>query len=141
MDDLRLAFKYANDDRTRALAQTRLSRLGATPTTAATSQTLIYIQIVDPKNMDAASAVKRELEAQGYKVVRIETVPKARTFGDVRYVTAGYQTPLTEWRWLFETVLAREGYQVKMRTSNWLDAKKFPDAKPGVLEVWIPTLS
>jgi tetratricopeptide (TPR) repeat protein len=138
--DLRLALQYANDDPTRTLAKKRLSELGATTAAVPTSHARIYIQIVDPKDMNAAVAVKRALEEQGYRVERIEPLPGRRTNGDVRYSTAADQAAAERVARSVETVLARQGYQVTMRTFE-LDSEKFPNAKPDVLEVWIPRLS
>ena len=140
MKDLRLALQYASDDPTRTLAKQRLSELGATPAAVPASHARIFIQIVDRKDMNAAVAVKRALEEQGYRVERIEPLPGRRTNGDVRYSTAADQATAERVARSVETVLARQGYQVTMRTFE-LDSEKFPNAKPGVLEVWIPPLS
>ncbi len=138
--DLRMALQYASDDASRTLAKKRLSELGATSAAAPASLARIYLQIVDPKDMNAALAVKRALEEQGYRVARIEPLPGRRTNGDVRYSTAADQGTAERVARSVETVLARQGYQVTMRTFE-LDLEKFPNAKPGILEVWIPPLS
>jgi tetratricopeptide (TPR) repeat protein len=138
--DLQLALRYADDDRSRALAKTRLSRLGAVPEAAPSTGRTVFIQIVDPADKSAAEAVKRELEQKGFSVARIETVPGSRTNGDVRYAFPDEQRTADAVARAVETALARDGHKVTLRPFQ-LDPKKFPDAKPDTIEVWLPSLS
>ena len=80
------------------------------------------------------------LGQKGYRVARIEIVPTSRTNGDVRYAAADERRTAETVARAVETALAREGYKVTLRPFQ-LDPKRFPDAKPDVIEVWLPSLS
>jgi tetratricopeptide (TPR) repeat protein len=138
--DLQLALRYADDDRSRAVAKTRLAQLGPAPEAAPQTGKTVWVHIVDPADKSAAEAVKRDLEQKGFRVAPIETVPKGRTNGDVRYAAADEQRTADTVAKAVETVLAREGHRITLRTFQ-LDSTRFPNAKPDVIEVWLPSLS
>lgn len=140
--DLQRALRYADDDRSRALAKTRLAQLGGAPVATAPVGRTVWIQstLADPADKSAAEAVKRELEQKGFRVAGIEKVREGLTNGDVRYAAADEQRTADTVAKAVETVLAREGHRVTLRTFQ-LDSKKFPNAKPDVIEVWLPSLA
>ncbi|MDM0002800.1 tetratricopeptide repeat protein [Variovorax sp. J22P240] len=140
--DFQRALHFADDERSRALAWTRLAQLGAAPpsATAVGAGTTVFLQIVDPLDKAAADSVQRELERKGFRVAGIETVPTSRTNGDVRYASADQRRIADTVARAVETTLAREGQKLTLQPFQ-LDPKRFPNAKPDVIEVWLPSLS
>ena len=138
--DLRMALRYADDDRSRALAKARIEQLGAEPALASMERSTVVIQIVNPADKRAAEAIKLELEQKGFRVPDIEIVPTSKTNGDVRFVSADEQRTATAVAKTVETALAREGFKMTLRTFQ-IDPKRFPNAKPNAIEVWLPSLA
>lgn len=150
IEDLRRAVKEADDDRTRLAARRRLADLGAIAVAAPAPKGAesVYVHYVGDSDEDrrAAEAVRRALE-RNFNVPRIESLPGRRTSGDVRYLVSDDKDQAARNERLArtvataaETALAQAGFKVGLRIIA-LDAKRFPDANPGVIEVWLPPLS
>lgn len=145
-DDLERAERYARDDSTRLTAQQRLQAMGHSAARRQATQTVfLHITGSDPADRDAAEAAKRALERE-FRVAGIQSVMGARTNGDVRYVrtadqdqTARDERAASAVARVVEGTLAASGFSVKLQPLA-LDSKRFPDAKPGTIEVWLPPL-
>jgi tetratricopeptide (TPR) repeat protein len=140
ISDFQLALQSSSDPAAQALATSRLAALGAAPAQGPSSDAIVWIQIVDPKDRELAKAIAADLRQRGYRVDGIEPVPQGRTQGDVRFVAAEQQRTASAIAADVEQLLARNGRKLTMRVLR-LDPKQFPKAKPNVIEVWLPALA
>lgn len=140
--DLRQVLAQKPDALTARAAQARLSRLGASYTPPSTSYDVtVYLHYQDPSDRAAADAVRKAIEAAGFKVAGTQLVPttQARTSGDVRFAEQD-QTVATRVRGIVEGALADIGYRLTIQPIT-LSAATGNAPIPGRLEVWIPPLS
>ena len=146
-EDFRLAAEYASDEQTRLTADKRLKELGS-PAALAQAAPTVFIHVTGDQSADrrAAEAVRQVLRDSEFKVAGIQSVPGARTNGDVRFVVtedkdqvARDERAAAAVAGAVENALAKAGFKLRMQTIA-LDAARFPEAKPGTIEVWLPPL-
>lgn len=120
-------------------AQARLQQLGQTPKRAEYAPTLVYLHLRDKQDMDVLRAMDAELKAHKFSVQGIEVTPGVSN-GDVRYFYPRDREQASQVKIVAESALARQGINLRLELA-YRDAKLFPQAKPGSIEVWIPPLA
>lgn len=112
---------------------------GGSPLMEQRARLAVFLQIVDNRDRGLANRIGDALKAQGYKVEGAELAEHAKTAGDIRFV-AGDAASARDLKASVERALATAGYELDLKLQE-LSPAKFPDARPGRLEVWLPPLS
>lgn len=140
--DLQKTLGLNVDPQTAQAAQARLAQLGVRPAqprppTAPT----VYLHYTDKADKPMLDSLAKMLAGKGFDVQRTEFIARTTvTNGEVRYFSQADEAQGAAIRALVESGLAQQGVKSSLDL-RYLDAKKFPDAKPGQLEVWLPPLS
>jgi tetratricopeptide (TPR) repeat protein len=123
-------------------ARIRLGKLGKTPSAApALAKKTVYLHFVDQGDQAALEQDLREmLQDKGFTVPAGQWVPNLRTKGDVRYFDRQDEDSVDRIRLSVESALAQLGYKLSL-DKIYLDPAKFRNARPDVVEVWIPPIT
>ena len=147
--DLRRALDISSDEKTRLSAQQQLKRLGVAIGPEAATRS-VYFHFTGPEaDRKVATVVAAEVGrtlGRSLKVAGVQAIAGGRTNGDVRFVitedkdqTARDERAANEVARATETALAQAGYRLRLQTIA-LEEARFPEAKPGRIEVWLPPL-
>jgi len=141
--DLRAVLETSTDSTTLEAARVQLRGItgaAAHPVAVAPSLPTVYLHYVDRIDSELTQDLARALRAQGFQVAGVQLVRGARTYGDVRFSSDSDAEGASRLASLVQKQLASQGYRIGLEVVR-LDRKRFPDAKLGTLEVWLPPLS
>lgn len=103
-----------------------------------TESARIFVHHQPGPDEEVAEEVRSFLEAQGFPVAGLEA-SRAPTRGDIRYFFAEDRSAALAVAQAVSSALAKSGHRV-MPELRALDAKEYPRARPGLIEVWLPTI-
>lgn len=139
-------FGLAINPNDREAARARLKEMGADTTGSArpvpprAAQVTVYLHYADPRDIAAVSEIRRQLtNAKSYHVPEPEVIGKDLRVAELRYVPAD-ERYVKGVLFITEAAPAKARYRTPLEP-RLLDPKRFPNARPGILEIWLPPLS
>jgi hypothetical protein len=118
-------------------SQARASKLGVKP--AAKQQTQVFFQYADARDERAVAQLMAALKAPVYAIEPAQLV-KANSGAQVRFFFPEDQAAANDLRDRIQRQLAAQGFVLRISAQR-LDVSRFPSAKAGRIEVWLPSLS
>ena len=138
--DFSQVVNLGTDVQTVQAARARLQQLGTRPSARPEpAMARVYLHYVNPADQRTLTQVTKMLSSKGYRVQGTELVTN-RTDGDVRYFHPEDEPQAAEVKRIVESGLAEQGVKLSLDLTA-LKAEDFPQAQPGSIEVWIPSLS
>jgi tetratricopeptide (TPR) repeat protein/cellulose biosynthesis protein BcsQ len=139
-------FGLAINPNDREAARARLKEMGADTTGSArplpspAAQVTVYLQYADRRDSSAVAEIRRQLtHAKSFRVPEPEVIGKDLRVAELRYVPTDERF-VKDVLIITEGALAKGGYRIPLEPRA-LDPKRFPNARPGTLEIWLPPLS
>ena len=136
----------ATNPNDQAAAQARLAELRATasagtPPAQTSASPLVYLHYADPADSASVGRVGTIVKAMGAFRVPEPELQRAGRGGiaELRHV-AGDERLAADAQAAVEAALAKAGYRIRL-TTRVLDPNRFPGARSGRVEVWLPSLS
>ncbi|WP_441290222.1 KGGVGR-motif variant AAA ATPase [Sorangium sp. KYC3313] len=128
------------DPNTAKAAQARLKELGALkePPAAIAAKVKVYLHFARKDDADIVKEIRSALAAKHFEASSGEHIAH-QSQGDIRYF---FKADLAKAELVKETVessLAKKGIPTRVALL-YRDANRFPSAKPGRIEVWLPSL-
>lgn len=138
--DYNKALQTFTDPQDSVLAAARLRQLGIRPeSTAVAAGTRVYLHYADERDEPTLLRLRKSLASKGMRIEGAERRPE-RTNGDVRYFYLEDQRQATAVGSAVEYSLAEQGIGLKLQVL-YRDARLFPNARRGDIEVWLPLLT
>lgn len=134
--------REAAQTRLRALAprDTSITTVRPSPQPTPVAKTTVYLHYADPGDSSAVSEIAREMaRAKTLRVPPPQLSDRNLTVAELRYVSADERFAKDVLA-ITDGALAKVGYRSRLEP-RVLDPKRFPNARAGRLEVWLPPLS
>jgi hypothetical protein len=98
----------------------------------------VFVHTPEHADRPAITQIAKVLQAAGYELPD-PRIANGRTGGDVRFFFPGDRREANAIKFLVEAELRKRGLPISLQLLE-RDGRKFQDAAPGKIEVWLPPL-